>query len=175
MGTNEPVQIRMKLGRLARRLSQQELGDCSQHYGRRVSDYAVSQMGQTVGNGECWTLAKHALESANAREVRRFNFGHAIELKDIEEGDILQFHECQFEWVADGMRHWVTAGDPHHTAIALGPIDAKGEVKVLEQNVSGKRFVVEGRYRLYDLKKGKVEAWRPVHQHHDHEHDEHHH
>ena len=51
---------------------------------------------------------------------------------------------------------------PHHTAVILNVAEGGKVLKVLEQNINGKRFVMESTYRINDLKSGSFRVYRPV-------------
>lgn len=122
---------------------------------RRVLQFALSQLGQKVGNGECWTLAAQALIQAGARPANLFNFGQQIPLAQIVPGDILQFKSVRF----DIGKSYYLFGAPDHTAIVLGVEGSK--VSILHQNF-GKKIVSTMTIDFKHMTKGKVWAWRPI-------------
>jgi hypothetical protein len=71
---------------------------------QQVIAYAQGSVGKPVGDGECWTFAEKALESAGAKTSRDimgpnigpdadYVWGDKIPFKDIIAGDILQFRD----------------------------------------------------------------------------------
>ena len=102
-----------------------------------ILDYAASQLGNHVGNGECWTLAERALDHAGAHFPVAYIFGsrvgfgqvgdHAV-LKQALPGDVIQFDAGHFEFEGGSSQ----AGSPVHTAIVKA---ISGEdLEVYEQN-----------------------------------------
>jgi hypothetical protein len=122
---------------------------------RRVLQFALSQLGKQVGNGECWTLADQAIKRAGARPTVVFNFGRQILLADIKPGDILQFKSVKFQ---TGNFTYLF-GTPDHTAIVLGVQGTK--VSILHQNF-GKKIVSTLTVDFETKTQGQVWAWRPV-------------
>jgi hypothetical protein len=122
---------------------------------RRVLQFALSQMGRKVGNGECWTLADQALRRSGARGANNFNFGRQIPLAQIQPGDILQFKSARFDFG----NSFYFFGTPDHTVVVLGVEGTK--VSILHQNF-GKKIVTKLNVDFKNMTKGKVWAWRPV-------------
>ncbi|MBT4866897.1 MAG: CHAP domain-containing protein [Planctomycetaceae bacterium] len=122
---------------------------------RRVLQFALSQMGRKVGNGECWTLADQALRQSGARGAINFNFGRQIPLAQIQPGDILQFKSARFDFG----NSFYFFGAPDHTVVVLGVEGTK--VTILHQNF-GKKIVTKLTVDFKNMTKGKVWAWRPV-------------
>lgn len=67
---------------------------------QKVAVWAAGRIGRKVGRGECWDLAEAALEQAGARtsndlgpvgDDADYVWGDAIDIKDVQAGDILQF------------------------------------------------------------------------------------
>jgi hypothetical protein len=124
----------------------------------KVLSYARDHVGQQVGDGECWTLAKEALEAAGAKLPVQYTFGRELRAGEPAlPGDVLQFTSVRL----DHKDHsWQTLGTPHHTAIV---VQADGEVySVLHQNMGGVKTVVPGKFNLADKTSGTVQIFRPL-------------
>lgn len=123
--------------------------------GNTVAQFAETNMGSQVGNGECWTLAERALQNAGARTSTEimgrigadanYVWGDAVAMGSLEVGDIIQFRNYTYRFNrSDGS--WNEESRPHHTAIVAAVVSA-GVVDVFECNVNGSRNVQ--RNRLY--------------------------
>ncbi|HEY0029343.1 MAG TPA: CHAP domain-containing protein [Bacteroidia bacterium] len=109
-----------------------------------------------VGKGECWDLAKEALDAAGANWTAPYNFGKELLKKEpAAVGDIIQFEKVRIEY-PDGA--WKEL--PHHTAIVY-KVSAPGQYTIAEQNANGKRFVTFSDINLTYIKKGKYTIYRP--------------
>ncbi len=123
---------------------------------KKVVAYCDANKGKKVGKGECWDLAKEALNSAGATWTPPYVFGKALGKKDpLQAGDILQFEKVKIEY-PDGS--WKEL--PHHTAIVHSVVEGT-KLIIAEQNANGKRFVILSEIDLSFVKKGKVTAYRP--------------
>jgi hypothetical protein len=114
----------------------------------RVTAFARQRLTQSVGNGQCFTLADRALAAAGAMSAADFGeispdadyvWGSPVSLADLRPGDLVQFRDYAFTRTvvtdnASGTSTAETGGDrPHHTAI-VEQVGAGGAVTVLEQN-----------------------------------------
>ena len=127
----------------------------------RVANYAVEHLGQKVGNGECWTLAKEALVSAGAQPPRLYEFGRELASNEPRlPGAILQFSQCQCVDVKPGRRSTCTLGSPNHTAIVYSI--ANGLVTILQQNVNGDKRVQTQTLNFSNMTSGTVKVYCPV-------------
>jgi len=130
--------------------SQPSLGD-------RVHSFAVNHAAQQVGSGECFDLADQALRSAGARSAADYGqvtadadyrWGTAVQLADVQPGDVLQFRNYQVtvevvvqrtKTFQDGSveeseeTRTETYSRPHHTAIVSAKLGG-GQLRVWEQN-----------------------------------------
>lgn len=172
-----------------RKLSKSELEAYKAQYNEPVVQYCEQAIGTQVGNGECWTLAHEALKATAGTAKQRgaeacmtsqsYVHGYLIYEKiasrgsqagrsaqetpgglansGVARGDILQFWTARLE-SASG---WKSAGAPDHTSVVTG-VRPDGTLVVLEQNVGGKKIVMEGTYQLADLTEGEVRVFRPV-------------
>ena len=128
-----------------------------------VVSYAQSQLGTTVGNGECWTLAEQALEHAGAHFPVAYIFGSKIGfgqvgahtvLESASPGDIIQFDAGIFEFQGGAAQ----AGAPVHTAIVKS-IDGNA-LEVYEQNMPVGGAVREHVHNMSDMVSGGYFIYR---------------
>jgi len=142
----------------------------SKELSEKVVEFARKNLGKSVGNGECWTLAHEALKSAGAkdgvdfRNTNPYVWGVRIEkAKDLQPGDLLQFENAKLKVspTIDGKKVSAIATIGKHTAI-LAEVLANGKIKVLEQNVQGNKNVIEDEMDLSSLSDGKIHFYRPV-------------
>ena len=123
---------------------------------KKIVAYCDSNKGKKVGKGECWDLAKEALDASGATWTSPYVFGKELGKKDpILAGDIIQFEKVKIVY-PDGS--WKEL--PHHTAIVYSVI-AGTKLMIAEQNANGKRFVVFSEIDLSYVKKGKYTIFRP--------------
>lgn len=123
---------------------------------KKIIAFCDNNKGKKVGKGECWDLAKEALNSAKATWAPPYGFGKELGKKDeIRAGDIIQFEKVKIVY-PDGA--WKEL--PHHTAIIYKVI-SPGKYILAEQNSNGKRFIVFSEIDLSYVKKGKYSVYRP--------------
>ena len=116
-------------------------------YGRQIVEFARRQMGQQVGDGECFALADQALRGAGAASAADFGVitadadyrwsSQRVQATDAQPGDIIQFRNFTVETRTDHADHsWQSNSEsrPHHTAVVVSN-DGAGHLTVLEQNV----------------------------------------
>lgn len=136
----------------------------------QVVEYAVSKLGQKVGDGQCSTLAVAALRHAGAR-IRRGNDGKwGDELKsllDVKAGDIAQFENVMFSYTyfrEDGGMITQTSSFAHHTAVItrVRKRGTKPILVVVHQNVGGSQIVQEWTMNMAHKKRGTVRVYRAV-------------
>ncbi len=136
----------------------------------QVVEYAVSKLGQKVGNGQCSTLAVEALRHAGARIRRRDDGKWGDELKsllDVKAGDIAQFENVIFSYTyfrEDGAMITQTNSFAHHTAVItrVRKRGTKPILVVLHQNVGGSQIVQEWTMNMAHKKRGTVRVYRAV-------------
>jgi hypothetical protein len=136
----------------------------------QVVAFARSKLGEKVGDGQCSTLAAHALRSAGARTRRGEHGSWGEELKsmlDAKPGDVLQFDDVLFvhtRTLEDGARRTDTISFPHHTAIVarVRKRGAKPALVILHQNVGDTQIVQEWTINMADKKRGTVKLFRPI-------------
>jgi len=143
------------------------LKQSSLEHGDRIVQWCLAKMGQQVGNGECWTLAKEALSSIpSLYSSMGLVHGHIIYeqvcgqtplmVDEIRRGDIVQFLTARFEG-----RNWSsTAGMPDHTAVV--EFVSGDKLHVLQQNTGGVKKVSRGETQLDRLKSGEIRVYRPI-------------
>lgn len=141
----------------------------------RVVAFARAKLGEQVGDGECTSLVREALESAGATRRGR-SWGEPVKAaREARPGDVVQFEKVVFRGkkrvvTADGQVRVVTTTltFPHHAAI-VSSVGAKGKtLTILQQNVAGPdgksdRTVQEATLVLAEMRKGgSLEFFRPV-------------
>ena len=122
---------------------------------RRMVDFAVSNIGNKVGNGECWTLAAEALDYSGALPPNLYDFGREIPLNQLQPGDVLQFRNAKFE----ERNYWAQLGVPNHTAIVYSLKGSK--TFILHQNF-GKKIVTVLDINFNNITSGSVQAYRGI-------------
>lgn len=123
---------------------------------KKILAFCDANKGKKVGKGECWDLAKEALNSAGATWTPPYEFGKALTKKDVVlPGDIIQFEKVRIEY-PDGA--WKEI--PHHTAI-IYKVSETNKYTIAEQNANGKRFVQLSEIDLSYIKKGRYTIYRP--------------
>ncbi len=123
---------------------------------KKIITFCDLNKGKKVGKGECWDLAKEALNAARATWTPPYVFGKELGKKEaLNAGDIIQFEKVKIEY-PDGA--WKEL--PHHTAIVYKVIDGT-KFTMAEQNANGKRFVIFSEIDLSYVKKGKYTVYRP--------------
>jgi len=153
-----------------------------QSLGEKVVAFCQTHKGEQVGDGECATLASHALREAGARTrgndfpnkgdytwgTRIFSIeaqgesapkteGKAL---DIKPGDIIQLRDVKFKGRRPGGTYSMTFG--HHTAVVAGVEEGGQTVHIFHQNFGGKKIVMNATYKLADLKEGWLRFYRPI-------------
>jgi len=154
---------------------QQSLGD-------KLVVYCQEHKGEQVGDGECASLANHALRAAGAKgrgpdrpEKGDYTWGNQvfyveaqgetapkIEGKrfDIKPGDIIQLRDVKFAGRRPGGTYSMTFA--HHTAIVAGVEDGGQTIHIFHQNFGGKKIVMTATYKMADLKEGWLRFYRPI-------------
>ncbi|CAG80364.1 YALI0E34089p [Yarrowia lipolytica CLIB122] len=162
-----------------RELTPGELYEYNLQYGDGVARWAESMVGTQVGDGECWTLAKNAIEqsSQTALVSQAYTHGALIyqqngstnnpanivkNVEAIRRGDILQFYEVKFESRSAGGFSSASYGVPNHTAVVVGVSEGQRTVYILHQNTGGSKIVQQGQLELADMTSGELKAYRVV-------------
>ncbi|KAI1912410.1 hypothetical protein LOZ12_006009 [Ophidiomyces ophidiicola] len=166
-----------------------ELHEASLLYNPLILSFARSCLGTTVADGECWSLASAALQSARTAALRA---GHSppmpsigrvhgeiildwdaaslvpaqgvLEAADVRPGDIIELSNAHFRHQRVLLGGLVSSEESvrviEHTAIVD---NVKGGcMEVLEQNASMGKVVSEGRYELGKMVQGRLKVYRPV-------------
>jgi len=166
------VLVGASVGGVAR--SESNLGD-------KVLAFCKQHKGECVGDGECSSLAGHALRTAGAKtrgpdEPNKgdYNWGDQVyrlkrdgtqlktegSIKDVHPGDIIQFRDTKWAGAQRGGRYTKTC--LHHTAV-VAAVESSGKVlKIYQQNVRHQKIVTEDRLHLHDLREGWIRIYRPV-------------
>ena len=121
----------------------------------KVLQFAQGQLGQRVGDGQCYALAAEALKAAGARPPQGREFGTPVALADALPGDVITFHEALFQSAS----YWMVLGMPDHVAI-IEKVDGN-HISVLHQNINQgpvQRDVIN----LDDMQHGTLKIFRPV-------------
>lgn len=161
-------------------LTQVQLIQAHEQFGNGVATFGESVLGQQVGDGECWTLAKEAIDQSShgyAMSPAGYTHGalvyHAmggaaapLAYNDsIRRGDILQFTSGKFE-TRDAVTGMVRAtshvGAPNHTSIVTSVSANNRIVDIVHQNVGGSRKVQTGQHNLDEFVAGEIKIFRPV-------------
>jgi CHAP domain len=122
----------------------------------KILSFCDLHKGKKVGKGECWDLAKEALNASGATWTAPYEFGKELKKKDpVKPGDIIQFEKVTVEYPNGSWKEL-----PHHTAIVYSVV-SPGKYVMAEQNANGKRFVTISEIDLNYVKKGKYTVFRP--------------
>ena len=123
---------------------------------KKITEFVKQQEGKQIDRGECWDLAKAALDISNAKWGTPYDFGTPYNFKkdSIFPGDIIQFENVVFKGELYSMSM------PHHTAIVMDIISPL-VLRIAHQNFAGKRTVQFTEVNFNDLKKGKAQFFRP--------------
>lgn len=127
---------------------------------RKVVEYCKNNIGKKVDRGECWDLAKFALDYAGADWTAPHDFGTKVDFKKdaLKAGDILQMENVSFSWTEGDYTYSATF--PHHTAVVYEVKD-NGKIVLAHQNFNNVRKVATLEISLSDITSGTVEAYRP--------------
>lgn len=122
--------------------------------------FVKSKMKKKVGTGECWDLAKFALEEVNAKWDGELVYGRKLEKGEcIYPGDIIQFEKIKIKY-KEGNQTF-TESMPHHTAV-IYETNSQDEVTLAHQNTgyTGKK-VGTSKLRFSTIISGKYFIYRP--------------
>jgi hypothetical protein len=145
--------------------------------GEKVVKFCKENLGQTVGDGECGSLAAKALEAAGATPFHKFKedpapgdfvWGELVFVVEFQggkrkrdpadakaqPGDVVQYRDALFRTGSGGI--FVAQ---HHTAV-IGEVKGS-DLIVYQQNV-GKREVAKTTLRPNDLAGGWIRVYRPT-------------
>lgn len=122
---------------------------------RKVLEFATNNLGQQVGNGECWTLAAESLKQANAQPARGYTFGRELGAGEKPlVGDIMQFTSCRFQ----DRNFTAIMGLPNHTAIIYAVDGTK--LTFIHQNFGSKNVTLLT-LDMMTLASGNYTTFRP--------------
>ncbi len=127
---------------------------------QKVVDYVNTVIGKKVGAGECWDLANEALTYAKAKWTFPTTFGKAFDYKKTPclPGDLVQLSNVTIETRNGNSISRITM--EKHTVIVYS-VGEEGKIKVAEQNFNNIRKIVINEWDLDDIKKGKLQFYRP--------------
>ena len=146
--------------------------------GEKIVKFCKENIGQTVGDGECGTLAVKAMEAAGATPFHKFKespgagdfvWGElvfVVEIRDgkrkrdpadgkAQPGDVVQYRDAAFRTGSGGI--FIA---PHHTAV-VGEVKGNGDLVVYQQNV-GKKEVTKATLQPNNLAGGWIRVYRPT-------------
>lgn len=123
---------------------------------KKVLEYCEQQMNKKVDRGECWDLARFALDHADADWKSPYDFGDKVNFKKdkIYPGDIIQFENVKLTF-KNGYATY-----PHHTAVVYKVLSDR-KYLIAHQNFAGKKKVHTWELDLNFLSKGKIQFFRP--------------
>jgi hypothetical protein len=127
---------------------------------KQVLRYAQTNLKKKVGRGECWDLAKYALENCNATWDKKFEFGRQLAHEEcIMPGDVIQFKGVKIKYKEGKKTFYITMDQ--HTAI-IHKVISSDEIELIHQNTafSGKKVGVSS-IKFSTITKGKYTIYRP--------------
>jgi len=125
---------------------------------KKVTSFVTSRMNKKEGDGNCWALAKGALDAAGASWDGAYAFGVLLDPANdcIFPGDIIQFEGVEIRYSRNGV--YYEEHMQHHTAVIYKVLD-KGRYKLAHQNIGRHKkvtitdldvkAVISGRYFIY--------------------------
>lgn len=121
------------------------------------------KIGKKIDRGECWDVAKFALDATHAKWDGLLVFGRLYDPKAecVQPGDVIQFEKVSFKGTDErGYTYTETFG--HHTAI-VWKVNDDGSIQLLHQNTgqTGRKVGITI-LRLRDFQRGKMMYYRPV-------------
>lgn len=119
----------------------------------KIIEFCTKSMGKKIDRGECWDLAKFALDYAQADWTSPYDFGTIVNPKKerIIEGDLIQFENVK---LSNGTNF------PHHTAIVYKVIESNKFI-IIHQNFNNVRKVSTLELDLNLMTKGSITFYRP--------------
>lgn len=122
---------------------------------KKIVDFSMASIGKQVGNGECWTLANDAYQSAAIQrpgsDMRVWGREVDYKKEDPMPGDIVEIEAAKFD---NGMTF-----PAQHTSVIV-KVASRSRITVCEQNISGNKTVKERDYDLKGIKSGTVKLYR---------------
>ncbi|MBL7922416.1 MAG: hypothetical protein JNJ40_19020 [Bacteroidia bacterium] len=129
---------------------------------KQIIAFVNTNIGKTVGKGECWDVAAEALNKVNARWDGNYKFGKEVNYKKdcVFPGDIMQFENVVLKYSV-GSKQFIEKMT-HHTAI-IYDVKGKEELVMADQNTgrSGKKVGLSP-LNFKDMTKGSFKIFRPM-------------
>jgi len=121
----------------------------------KIAGFCTRNLGQQVGDGECWALANEAFKACGLERpgADMRVWGRLLDLKKekMQAGDIIEYRSAKF---SNGM----TTGPEHTSVVVKG---GKRKATIAEQNWSGHKTVHESEFDSGALIAGEVMVYRP--------------
>lgn len=146
----------------------------------KIVAYCQQHKGEKVGDGECSSLADHALSESGGKGRGQgrpnkgdYTWGEPVYVEsaageakigkrsDIKPGDIIQFRDVKLAGKGEKGGTY-SMSFSHHTAVIVGVEAGGATIRTLHQNYAGKKVVMDGILHLGDLKEGWLRFYRPV-------------
>jgi hypothetical protein len=144
----------------------------------KVVKFCKQHKGETIGDGECGTLAQAAIREAGGKPVNEFAefpgpgdyaWGELVFALEVsggkrkkepadakaKPGDVIQYRDAAFR------KGGGIAIFPHHTAIVV-EVKSNGDMVVYEQNNMGRKEVTQGTLSPASMAGGWIRVYRPV-------------
>lgn len=145
--------------------SARELDEALAKFGPHIAGWCEAHAGRQVGDGECWTLAKQAVEVGCGKWAftgEGYVWGAVVYASDgrgnraaVRVGDVMQFTLAVYASPTKRASY----GAPNHTAV-VAAVDGT-RVTVWHQNVGGDRTVQLGEVEG-ELESGEVVVYRAM-------------
>lgn len=129
---------------------------------KSIISFVNSKMNKKVGTGECWDLAKEALDLVKAKWDGNIQFGKVVNYKTdcIYPGDIIQFEKVKVKYVENKMTYEEVMG--HHTSI-IYTVNGIGNYLLAHQNTAYTgRKVGKSNLKIGNITAGTFTIFRPV-------------
>jgi len=128
--------------------------------------WAMGNIGTTVGNGQCSEVGDGVVGAAGAKPVRWGGapngqspvWGMEKDIKEAAPGDVIQFWDCQFEGKDYHEFRGEAAKGHMHTAVCLHNV-SPGVLEVLEQNIAASPLI-RSKLDFNDVKSGVFTVYR---------------
>lgn len=127
---------------------------------KSVIQYVASKVNKKVGRGECWDLAKYALEDVGAKWDHKFEFGRHLKSNEcMMPGDVIQFTKVKIKYKEGKKTLYITMDQ--HTAI-IYKVMSSDEIQLIHQNTafSGKKVGIST-IKFSTITTGKYDIYRP--------------
>ena len=125
---------------------------------KEITNLVGLKINKKVGTGECWDLAKFALDEVDAKWDGGLVYGRKLSATEcIYPGDIIQFEKIKIKYKKG--KQIFTEAMPHHTAIVYKVL-TQDEITLIHQNTgySGRKVgtsslkfstIISGKYYIY--------------------------